>query len=116
MTVPIGGHELNRSLQVWRPDLTDDGAGGQSVAYAQAGTVRARVSQPTAAEQVEAAQAGATHTQPVYLLPDADVRRGDELRGDGDVFRVKATIVPSEPVYLRADVELIQHEPPEDGT
>jgi SPP1 family predicted phage head-tail adaptor len=116
VTVPVGGYELNRTLAVWRPDPVGDGAGGQTVTFVQVGTVRARVSQATAAERVVAAQAGAAHTQPVYLPPAADVARGDELRGDGDVFRVKATVMPSEPVYLRADVELIQHEPGDEGS
>lgn len=38
-------------------------------------------------------------------LPSADVRRGD-----GDDLRVKSTIMPSDPVYLRADCEQIQSE------
>lgn len=103
--------ELNRTLVVWRPDEVDDGAGGQTVTYLEIGEVRARVSQPQAAERVSAAQAGAALQYPIYLWPDADVRRGDQLRGDGQVFRVKATVVPSEPVYLRADSELIESEP-----
>jgi SPP1 family predicted phage head-tail adaptor len=108
--IPVGGHELRRILAVWRPQTAADGSGGQTVTHTQVGTVRALVSQPTAAERVEAARAGAEHTQTVHLPPDADVARGDELRGDGDTFRVKATVRPSEPVYLRADVELVQHE------
>ncbi|GLH94904.1 phage head closure protein [Phytohabitans aurantiacus] len=114
MTAPIGAHELPRAFEVWRPELVDDGAGGQDVEYVEVGQVRGRVSQPTAAERVVAMQAGAEHTAAVYLHPSADVRRGDELRGDGDTFRIKATITPSEPVYLRADCERIESEPPND--
>lgn len=109
MTFPLT--DLNRTLTVWRPTLTADGSGGQSTAYTQHGTERARVSQPSAAEQVEAARAGATHTHAVYLRPTAAVYRGDELRGGGQTFRVKNTYRPSEPVYLRADVELSETEP-----
>jgi SPP1 family predicted phage head-tail adaptor len=112
VTAPIGAHELPRAFEVWRPDLVDDGAGGQDVEMVEVGQVRGRVSQPTAAERVVAMQAGAEHTAAVYLAPSADVRRGDELRGGGETFRVKATIVPSEPVYLRADCERIESEPP----
>lgn len=102
---------LNRTLQVWRPVATDDGAGGQAVTYVrQTGDVRAKVDQPTAAERLVAQQAGAEHIRPVFLAPDADVRRGDELRGDGQVLRVKATYTPSTPRYLRADCELIEPE------
>jgi SPP1 family predicted phage head-tail adaptor len=112
MTVPISTFDLNRTLDVWRPLLAADGAGGDDVDMVPAGTVRGRVSQPSAAERVAAMQAGADHTHAVYLRPDADVYRGDELRGDGQTFRVKATFQPSEPVYLRADVELVESEPP----
>lgn len=109
--IPIANHELNRELAVWRPFLDPDGAGGQVVTMLQVGEVRGRVSQPSAAEQLVAAQAGAVHTYAVYLKPDAEVFRGDELRDAGQVFRVKATYRPSEAVYLRADCELDEPEP-----
>jgi hypothetical protein len=37
-------------------------------------------------------------------------RRGDELRGPEGTWRVTSVYRPSEPVYLRADCELIQGE------
>ena len=107
MMPPIGMH-LNRRLDQWRYQTTPDGSGGQVTTWTQLGTVRARVSQPTAAERVAAQQAGAEHTQTVYVQPRADVRRGDELRGPEGAWRVKAVFRPSEPVYLRADCELVQ--------
>jgi SPP1 family predicted phage head-tail adaptor len=111
MTVPIGAHELREWLDVQRPAEVGDGQGGTEVELTDAGRVRAKVSQPAAAEQIEAQQAGSTMTMIVHLLPDADVRRGDELlRADGDRLRVKYTIHPSEAVYLRADCEQIQSE------
>lgn len=104
-------HWLNRTLQVWRPATAPDGAGGQAVTYVrQPADVAAKVDQPTAAERMLAAQAGATLAHPVYLLPGADVRRGDELRGDGEVLRVVSTSGPSTPRYLKADCELIEAE------
>lgn len=106
----IGAHELNRTFAVWRTTTADDGAGGQTTVTAQAGTVRARVSQPSAAERVAADQAGTRLGAIVHMAPGEDVRRGDELRGDGETYRVVAVISPSEPVYLRADCERIQHE------
>jgi|SRR5690349_22937904 len=111
MTIPISAAELREKLTVWRPTSTSDGQGGTSIGFVQVGTVRAKVSQPAAAEQIEAQQAGTTMTMIVHLRPDADVRRGDELRrADGDHLRVKYTIHPSEPEYLRADCEQIQSE------
>lgn len=107
----IEAHELREKLAVWRPTDVDDGQGGTSVELAEQGFVWAKVSQPAAAEQIEAQQAGTTMTMIVHLKPTADVRRGDELRRpDGDRLRVKYTIHPSEPEYLRADCEQIQSE------
>ena len=111
MTLPISAAELREELAVWRPTSVEDEYGGTSETMASVGTVRAKVSQPAAAEQIEAQQAGTTMTMIVHLRPDADVRRGDELRrADGDRLRVKYTIHPSEPVYLRADCEQLQAE------
>jgi SPP1 family predicted phage head-tail adaptor len=110
VTIPIGYHELNRGLTVWRPTPVDDGQGGETTELVQRDKVRAKVSQPTAIEQSEAQQAGSSLSMTVHLRPDADVRRGDELR-DADLrLRVKWTIFPSDPVYLRADCERIQAE------
>lgn len=110
--VPIGAHELPESLQVWRPTRVDDDQGGEVVTLVQQDDpVWAKVSQPAAAEQIEAQQAGSTMTMIVHMRPDADVRRGDILvRPDADRLRVKYTIMPSEPVYLRADCEQVQAE------
>lgn len=111
MTTPIGYHELPETLGVWRNVSTTDPWGGSTTERQQVGEVRAKVSQPAAAEQIEAQQAGSTMTMIVHMRPDADVRRGDELRrDDGDMLRVKYTIAPSEPAYLRADCELVQSE------
>lgn len=111
MTVPIGAHELREVLSVWRPGEVDDDQGGNEVALVKVGEVRAKVSQPAAAEQIEAQQAGTSMTMIVHMRPEADVRRGDFLvRTDGDRLRVKYTIHPSEPVYLRADCEQLQSE------
>lgn len=105
------GHLLNRSVTVWRRVETPTGSGGVLSSWTQVAEVRCRISQPSAAERVAARQAGAVHTQPVYLLPDTDVRRGDELRAPGETWRVRAVFPPSVEVYLRADCELVQAEP-----
>lgn len=110
MVTPVGAHELPRVFQVYRTTTADDGAGGQITTRVSVGAVRARVSQPSAAERIAAMQAGAVLTMPVYLQPDADVRRGDELSDGGETYRVRATVRPSEPAYLRADCERIEAE------
>lgn len=111
-TPPIGWHELRRRFRVMRPTTTQDEGGGSSVTEVFAGEVRAKVSQPASVEQLEAQQAGSSFSVIVHLRPDADVRRGDHLVAldDGDDLRVKSTIMPSEPVYLRADAEQVQSE------
>lgn len=110
------GHTLNLRLDVWRAVRVDDGYGGKTTDRVLAGTVRARASQPRAGEQVEADQPGARHDTDIYLLPRADVRRGDELRpagaaaGSKPYWRVMSTARPSQPVYLRAAAERIEEE------
>jgi len=95
---------LNRQVAVWRVVRVDDGMGGWEETWDQVGTVRARFSQPSATERVLADQSQARLTHIVYLLADADVRRGDEIRDGSRVFEVLATFEPSEPgTYLRAD-------------
>lgn len=99
---------LNRTLAVWRETSTADAGGGSSTALAFSHNVAAKVDQPSAAEQLVAAQSGSKHSHNVYLAPGADVARGDELRGDGQVFTVQSVVEPSEPVYRKAAVELVQ--------
>lgn len=103
------GHLLHARRSVFREVVSDDGAGGQVTSWVHVGDVACRISQPSAAERVLALQAGAEAAVPVYLAPTADVRRGDELRDEaGNTLRVLATVIPSRPVYLRADCQLVQ--------
>ncbi|MDQ0829537.1 head-tail adaptor [Streptomyces achromogenes] len=112
---PSIGRYLNRTLTVWRPQTAEDGHGGQSTVLVEVGGVRAKVDQPSPTERMVAASTSSRHSHDVYLLPSADVRRGDELRGTDalgtdQVFRVQAVVQPSTPVYSKALVELIQTE------
>lgn len=108
----IGAHELNRRFRVMRPATTADDVGGSTVGLVDSGTVRAKVSQPAGVEQLEAMKADATFVVIAHFRPSADVRRGDHLIAldDGDDLRVKSTVRPSEPIYLRADCEQLQNE------
>jgi head-tail adaptor len=111
VTIPISPHELRETLTVWRKTSVNDEYAGTSYDFAQVGTINAKVSQPTAAEQIEAQQAGSNMTMIVHMGPNENVLRGDELRRtNGDKLRVRYTIRPSDPVYLRADCEQIQPE------
>ena len=103
------GHRLNRTLEVWRPATEPDGAGGQRDTYVrQPDDVRGKVDQPSASERLLAMQAGSEHTHTVYLLPSADVLRGDQLRGRGQVLRVLSVVEPSSTRYRKAECQLIQ--------
>ncbi|MGI5443389.1 phage head closure protein [Streptomyces shenzhenensis] len=103
-------HLLNRELEVWRTSRVPDGLGGWTTTTAPQGDVAAKVDQPSATERMLAAQAGSEHTHSVYVQPTADVRRGDELRGAGQAFRVLSVVEPSGPVYRKAECQLIQKE------
>lgn len=105
------GHLLNRMLEVHRPVTAPDGSGGQTVTLVHVGDVAAKIDQPTATERQVGEQWAAEHSHTARFLPGADVARGDELRGDGQTFRVLATLTPSRPVYLKAPVQLVQSEP-----
>jgi head-tail adaptor len=105
------GHLLNRRLSVLRPSTVPDGSGGQWATYTLVGEIAAKVDQPTARERAEGDQWGAEHSHTVYFRPGADVRRGDELHGGGQRFRVLATAAPSRSAYLKAPAsELVQAE------
>jgi head-tail adaptor len=114
------GHTLNRNLTVYRPQTTDDGHGGETTTLVLVGTVRGKVDQPSPTERMVAAQSQSRHSHDIYLSPRANVRRGDELRGDdalgnAQVFRVQSVVQPSTPVYSKALVELAQGEGEADG-
>lgn len=107
------GHWLNRPLQVWRPATEPDGAGGQTTTYVrQEDDVTGKVDQPSVNERLLAQQAQSEHTHNIYLLPGADVRRGDELRDGttGEVWRVMSVVGPSSTRYRKCEAQLIQSE------
>lgn len=112
------GHWLNRTLQVWRPEESDDGHGGMDSTYVrQPDDVQAKADQPSAADQLLAAQTRSKHDTDVFLLPTADVRRGDELRDEstGESWTVLHVFGPSTARYRKAQSELIQGEGEPDG-
>ena len=112
------GHWLNRELAVWRPERTPDGYGGQTTSHVQQPEpVRAKVDQPSATDRLLAAQTSSKHSHDIFLLPDADVRRLDELRdaSTGESWKVLHVIAPSSTRYRKAQSELVQGEGEPDG-
>lgn len=112
------GHWLNRALQVWRPETAPDGHGGRTTSHVQQPEpVRAKVDQPSATDRLLAAQTRSEHSHDIFLLPDADVRRLDELRdaGTGEKWKVLHVFGPSSSRYRKAQSQLIQAEGEPDG-
>lgn len=102
-------HLLNSSAVVYRPSFTADGRGGRARSVSVVGTVRAKVSQPTAAEREEAARLGAELRHVVHMEASADVRRGDEIdTGSGRRLRVVDVVTNSRETYLRLECEGVQ--------
>lgn len=100
----------NKYAEVHRRASASDGAGGWVITWQPVGHTRARRSQPSAAQQVLAQQAGSRITDTWYLPPGADVWRGDRLIVGDLTFEVEAVVEPSEPIYRRADCSRTQHE------
>lgn len=87
-----------------------DGMGGSTTTLVRQADVRGKVDQPSANEKLVAQQDESIHSHRIYLSPNADVRRGDEIRDGDRAFRVISVVVPSSPIYRKAYVELIQSE------
>jgi SPP1 family predicted phage head-tail adaptor len=105
------GHLLNSAVTVYRPAYVADGRGGRTETTAAVGTLRAKVDQPSATEQMVAAQMGATLTHVVHVAYEADVRRDDEIDvGEGRRLRVLAVVSDSHRTYKRVECRVIQGE------
>lgn len=103
------GHRLNSTLTVYRATFSDDGAGGRTKTFAENGTIRAQVNQPTAAERAAAAQLGANLSHVVHTTYGADVERGDELdNGGARRLRVVAVLNDSRETYSRLECEVVE--------
>lgn len=107
------GHLLNRTFEVWRASTTADGAGGYTATWSQVATVDARAhTTRNETQNRDGGAPGASVDVTVYVLPDADVQRGDELREGADlVLDVVALVRPSvTSAYLRLECEQRQAE------
>lgn len=108
----LTAHLLKQKCDIYRRTQVSDGQGGYTYSYAVVKLqVRCKIDQASPKEQIEAEQAGASLTHKVYLDPDQNIRRGDEVRRLGKSYRVGSIVEPSSAnVYRRADSELIQPE------
>lgn len=104
-------HLLNSSVTVYRPGFTPDGRGGRTRSTSSHGTLRARISQPSAAERATAGQMGSVLDAIVHVEFNSDVERGDELdTGDTRRLRVVSVVNDSARTYKRLDCQAIQGE------
>jgi hypothetical protein len=103
-------HLLNASVDVYRPTFTSDGRGGLTRETSKVGTIRARVMHlPRQREEYTGGRMGDVLTDIVHALPDADVRRGDELDdGSARRLRVVSVVLDSGRTYKRIDCQELQ--------
>lgn len=112
-------HLLNRSLDGFRPESTDDGAGGQTETLVFFETFDVMVQQPSATEMQVANQWESQHTHNLFFNADADIHRNDCFQGNdenGDLqqFRVMSVIRPSRSgIYTKCIATLTQYQVPE---
>jgi len=86
---------FNHEFVISRPARTDDGQGGWTLGYADAGTVRGRLRPANASERTAAVQRQAQVSHIFYTAGDADIRRGDLVSGAGQTVEVIAVRDPS---------------------
>lgn len=95
---------LTHQAAQYRDIPTPDGQGGQSTVRTLLGVLPARRRQPIVSTEGDRADQDVANVMDVvYLAPDADVRRNDELHIGSDVLDVHAVYQPSGAIYLRAD-------------
>jgi SPP1 family predicted phage head-tail adaptor len=103
------GHLLNSAVTVYRPGFTADDVGGRTKVFAEVGTIRVKVDQPSEAERMIAAQMGAVLTHVLHAPYGADVERADEIDTGGPRrLRVVAVVNNSRLTYTRIECQVIE--------
>lgn len=107
-------HLLNTELTILRASYVTDAVGGRTKTFAENGTVRAMIAQPSAMERSAAAQLGTRLDFVVYTAPGADVERGDEfedpLAPELRRLRVVGVLENSRETYTRLHCTVAQGE------
>lgn len=109
-------HLLNRRLEGFRPELVDDGAGGQISVLSFIENFDAMVQQPSANEQLTADQWESRHTHNLFFDSNKRISRNDHFQGldeNGELqqFRVMSVVRPSRSqVYTKCISTLQQFE------
>ena len=108
-------HLLTQTLSLYRPVDAVDSGGGRQPTMVQVGTLRAKVNQPTPAEQELAGVWGAQLSHTVHAGEENDIRRGDEFGGElpsevqpNERLRVIAVVSDSHATYKRMMCVIVQ--------
>lgn len=109
-------------LTVERREVREDRSGGQVVRWRQIAHIRGRISMPPSSRPTEIAKALSLQEKiPYYLyvLPEADVERGDVVSDATRRLFIESIVEPSVPEYRRAEAsefqeEIHTHAPPEE--
>lgn len=102
-------HLLTDDLTHRRGTRVSDGQGGWTESGAGTSTVKGRVSPARAADLEVGRQRQARVTHAIYMLPDQDVRMGDQIVHKGRTFEITvAEIEPSIDVYHKSLAEWTQ--------
>lgn len=86
---------LNRTYTLARRVRVSDGQGGWPWSYVDQGTIQGRLRPASGAERMAAQQEQRAITHVFYCLYDEDIRRTDQLVGDGVTVYVDAVRKPS---------------------
>lgn len=102
--------QLDRTVSVWRIPAKTDGKTGPR---ASVGSVAIQILAPTGelAARLEQAPDGASGGRITHMgrcLGSADIRVGDELRGDGEIYLVIGTDLGSDAVQRTATLSKVE--------
>lgn len=87
---------LNNTFTVKRRDRLDDGQGGWTIVYAEAGTVQGRICPSTGAERVVADSEEQQISHVLYVVVGEDITRGDRVTCGDLAVEVLGIREPSE--------------------
>jgi len=101
---------LNNTFVISRRDRIDDGEGGWTIVYADAGTVQGRIRPATAAERLVADREERQITHVLYVAHGADIVRGDLVTCGDLQVEVLGIREPSK-AGQHLEIDCLEHQP-----
>jgi head-tail adaptor len=80
--------ELEDDFLIERPSYTPDGTGGFTTVYNTVSTQKGRLDEERFNEAIRAGQDTVYITHRLFLYPNTDIQRNDQVTGKGRVLRV----------------------------